>query len=82
MSVYKKKVWVLMDFAEYDINNVLIFSTLAGLKRYALREYGTLGIDLKYQNNLFWDDGFVYESKEARQNGDEPLAVYKEKTIR
>lgn len=70
-----------MDFVEYTINNVEIFSTFAGLKRHVLRKYGTLGIDMKYQNNLFWDGGFIYESREAKKIGEEPLAVYEDKII-
>ena len=72
-------VYLILDFAEYTLSNVVCFESKQKLINYIIREYGDY-LDNKVY--IDWADGQVFSSKESKDNFDEPIAVFEKKSIR
>jgi hypothetical protein len=73
-------VYVILDYDNYTLGNVHIFSSKKKLINYVKREYGDL-LDSQ-KGYIDWEEQLVYDTKKAKENNDDPLAVISIKTIR
>lgn len=72
-------IWAMLDFNQYTLSNLVLFSSKAKLERSVHINYGDLLEDTIF---IDWKNGEVFAKKEDKEEGSDPVAVFRKIEMR